>query len=90
MATTEREYDLHLTSTGQGWFGTFALAVAFVVEDILSDGEPFEAKLLTEDEDGSTTTHEVVITQMVDGVIFTEEDGWFPIDGESRVLGLWA
>lgn len=47
--------DLILASSGDGWLGTFGIALRAAIEDILSDGAPFTARLEWEDENGRHT-----------------------------------
>jgi len=44
--------DLILASSGDGWLGTFGIALRATIEDILSDGAPFTARLEWEDDNG--------------------------------------
>lgn len=52
---------IRLVSDGNGWDGTAALAIGLVIEDILSDGEPFEATVTVELEYGGTRTFKATI-----------------------------
>lgn len=36
---------MKLSHNGEEWHGTFGLALKFIAEDLLSDGQPFEATL---------------------------------------------
>jgi hypothetical protein len=47
---------IKLENDRNGWDGTFGLAVNLIVDDILSDGEPFQATIRYEREDGETET----------------------------------
>jgi VCBS repeat-containing protein len=81
-------YDLKLSSTGQGWSGTFALAVAFVLDDILSDGAPVEARLHIETEYGAQRTVTTTVTAVEDGKVITADGHAIDIDGSTRILTL--
>jgi hypothetical protein len=77
--------DMLLTSSGQGWCGTFAIVVRTAVEDILSDGAPFSAVIEHETEVGDLQvgTHQI---ESVDGdQITTTEKIVIPLDSVRRL-----
>lgn len=55
-----------LECDGEGWFGSFGLAVTTFIEDILSDGAPFSARVTWGE---PTETEIVTILRVVDGVV---------------------
>lgn len=59
------------------WEGTWALTLAFLVNDLLSDGKPFQAVIDYETEwQGSASRMTVVVSEMVDdAIVLADADG---------------
>lgn len=54
--------DITVESSGNGWMGTFGIVIRTLVDDILSDGKPFEARITYELEGTSTIVEVKVIS----------------------------
>lgn len=70
---------IRLTAGGAGFMGTFTKMAAALVNDILDDGEPIMATLVTEDE----TDHEFV---QLDGLIVKYEKRLVTFEDGTTVL----
>jgi hypothetical protein len=73
--------DMTIESSGAGWMGTFALTIRFAVDDILSDGAPFPARITWDDEETGGTAVFMVTDTTPTGVVVENRDE--PIEYES-------
>lgn len=66
--------NLWVTNTDE-WRGSMTLAAAFIIEDVLSDGEPFLAKTTVELESGGTGTMVSSIQSITAGRVKFKQGG---------------
>lgn len=66
---------LKIETTQGEWEGTFALAAKLIIEDVLSDGEPFLAWATYELESGGTETIVALIQSLVAGRVKFKQGG---------------
>jgi len=55
-------WNVSFQQDGGGWCGSFGIALRTFVEDVLSDGMPFDARITYEDNTGALATDDFRVT----------------------------
>lgn len=77
-------HNVSLICDGAGWTGSFGIALEAFVEDILSDGAPFDAWIEYEDEQGERQYDAFTVIDCDGGRIYLKGDEAIEIDSVRR------
>lgn len=83
-ATAPHDYNVTLACDGAGWTGSFGIALAALVDDVLSDGAPFDARI-TYEFGGEDHVYDGRIIERTDDATVLTVDGAIEIESIRRL-----